>query len=185
MDNSNNSSVLSVCHYAYVRDYVVRSGHGGTKYVVCRESKLSFHNKLCISCIQCHCILDAQDVTVELTEPDPTSQQFPCPNQRVVYECRTLVGSTALTWTLPTDMTRLAFEGSEITGTTRTSSYGQFTAVLDRSDPDNTNSSLYWMTSTLIILPPLAHLAGSTVTCAGGTTTGDVVEIITIVMSGE
>ena len=38
MDNSNNSSVLSVCHYAYVRDYVVRSGHGGTKYVACREN---------------------------------------------------------------------------------------------------------------------------------------------------
>ena len=111
---------------------------------------------------------------MELTEPDPTSQQFPCPNQRVVYECRTLVGSTALTWTLPTNMTRLAFAGSEITGTTRTSSYGQFTAVLDRSDP--VNSSLYLMTSTLIILPPLAHLTGSTVTCAGsGGTTGDVV----------
>ena len=114
-------------------------------------------------------LIDAQDVAVELIEPDPTSQQLPCFNQRVVYECRILVESTGLTWSLPTnDTPSLSFWGSEMAGTTRSSSVGQFIAVLDKSDPIPGNfTDAYLMTSTLQIQPPLAHLTGSTLQCAG------------------
>ena len=53
-------------------------------------------------------------------------------------------------------------------GTTRSSSVGQFIAVLDKSDPIPGNfTDAYMMTSTLQIQPPLAHLSGSTLQCAG------------------
>ena len=117
---------------------------------------------------------------MQLKEPDPASQQLPCSNQRVVYECRILVGSTGLTWILPTnDTASLEFWGSELAGTTRSSSVGQFIAVLDRSDSIPENSSVFLITSTLHIQPPLADLTGSTLICAGDSETD------TITVTGE
>ena len=40
------------------------------------------------------------DIILMRTEPDPTSQELPCANQTIVYECR-LLSSFALTWILP------------------------------------------------------------------------------------
>ena len=37
----------------------------------------------------------AQDIVLEKIEPDPG--QLPCPNQRVLYQCRILVLGTAVT----------------------------------------------------------------------------------------
>jgi hypothetical protein len=104
--------------------------------------------------------------------------QLPCPNQTVVYECQVLVGSTALTWILPT-MTSLELSGLEMTGKSRTSSDGQFIAFLDRSD-QIPGSDLFLMTSTLQVKPPLHLLTGSTLTCTGGTLENPVEEMIII-----
>ena len=35
------------------------------------------------------------------TEPDPTSQELPCANQTIVYECRLLIPTFTLIWILP------------------------------------------------------------------------------------
>ena len=41
------------------------------------------------------------DIILMRTEPDPTSQELPCDNQIIVYECRLLIPTFALTWRLP------------------------------------------------------------------------------------
>ena len=43
----------------------------------------------------------AQEITLEVIEPDPASQPVPCPNKTLVYEC-TVDGYVGLVWTLPT-----------------------------------------------------------------------------------
>ena len=35
------------------------------------------------------------------TEPDPASQELPCANKIIVYECRLLIPTFALSWILP------------------------------------------------------------------------------------
>ena len=41
------------------------------------------------------------DIILVRTEPDSTSQELPCANQMIVYECRLLIPTFALTWRLP------------------------------------------------------------------------------------
>ena len=41
------------------------------------------------------------DIILVRTEPDPTSQELPCDNHIIVYECQQLISSNDLTWTLP------------------------------------------------------------------------------------
>ena len=129
----------------------------------------------------------AQNITVELIEPDPTSQQFPCPNQTVIYECRVLVESSEIVWVLPTnDNANLRFLGTEMSGTTRSAPDGKFIATLIESVPvEGTSPVRYLINSTLHIQPPLDNLNGSSLTCAGGTTGQPVMETITITLSGE
>ena len=114
---------------------------------------------------------------MEVIEPDPP---FPCPNQRVVYEC-TLEGYIALRWILPTDeMTGLGFGGLEMPGTN--DSNGTFIAFLNRSDQMGAS---FTITSTLQI-QHLDNLNDSSLTCVGVTTSGNNVEdMITITVSGE
>ena len=129
----------------------------------------------------------AEDITVEVIEPDPASQLFPCSNQRVVYECRILVDSSELIWVLPTNgSANLGFVGGEMSGITRSTSDGKFNSTLIESVPvEGTAPVRYLIYSTLHIQPPLDNLNGSLLTCTGGTTAHPVMETITITLSGE
>ena len=42
-----------------------------------------------------------ENIILVRTEPDPTSQELPCANQRIEYECQQLISSYDLTWSLP------------------------------------------------------------------------------------
>ena len=122
-----------------------------------------------------------------MIEPDPASQQFPCPNQRVVYECRILVDSSELAWILPINGNdRLGFAGNEMSGITRSISDGKFIATLTESvQVEGTAPPRYLINSTLHIQPPLDNLNSTSLTCVGGTTGHSVMETITITLSGE
>ena len=133
-----------------------------------------------------HRIIAAQDVTLEVIEPDPASQPFPCPNQTVVYEC-TVDGYIGLTWVLPTsDTTTLVFTQGNIVGDTNTALNGQFSATLTNSERiTGSNPVVNLMTSTLLINPPLNGLA---LTCLGSAAVGgemDGMVITNITISGE
>ena len=113
-----------------------------------------------------------------MIEPDPP---ILCPNKSVVYEC-TVEGYTILRWILPTDdMTELGFSVIDTPGSSTSS--GTFTAFLNRSDI--ITGTGYSITSTLQI-QRLDNLNGSSLTCAGVPTSGDIVDrMITITVSGE
>ena len=133
-----------------------------------------------------NCILDAQDITVELIEPDPASQQFPCPNQRVIYECRVLAGAFSVTWVLPSgDDAVLILGGSEQIGTTRNTSDGQFTATLTGSESVGM-AGAFKINSTILIKPPLDVFNNSVVTCrANSIVVINPTNMSTITLSGE
>jgi hypothetical protein len=121
---------------------------------------------------------DAQDVTLELIEPDPP---ILCPSKSAVYEC-TVEGYIAIRWILPTDdMTTLGFSGGfDMPGINK--SNGTFTAFLNRSDEVGTDFSI---TSTLQI-QRLDNLNGSSLTCGGVPTSGVTVDrMINITVSGN
>ena len=131
-----------------------------------------------------HTVLAQEDdIILVRTEPDPTSQELPCANQIIVYECQQLIPSEGLTWTLPNNEI-LTFSQSRDINDTEPS---------DPSDDDNyiatlTNKiegdeiDLFFFTSTLIILEPVD---GSTVTCTGGTISNVVSNDTTIIFSGQ
>ena len=49
-----------------------------------------------------HTVLAQEDdIILVRTEPDPTSQELPCANQRIGYECRLLIPTFTLSWRLP------------------------------------------------------------------------------------
>ena len=117
------------------------------------------------------------------TEPDPTSQELPCANQIIVYECQQLISSSELAWTLPNN------EALRFTVFSRIND----TEPPDPSDDDNYIATLtnktegdliatFLFTSTLMILEPVN---GSTVTCTGGTISNSVSIDITIIFSGR
>ena len=109
----------------------------------------------------------AQEIVLEVIEPDPIVQQSLCTNRQVIYECRILVGSTGLTWTLPTSDT-LGFSVASQVGNTRSSSDDKFSATLTRKTEDDGTDD-FLLTSTLQIQPPLDSLNGQSLRCAGGT----------------
>ena len=112
----------------------------------------------------------AQEVTLEVIEPDPASQPFPCPNQTVVYEC-TLDG---LTWILPTSDMALEFSVGDNVGFNRTTSNGQFNAILNNNERiTGSNPTVFLMTTTLFINPPLNEFNGLAVSCEGAATGGN------------
>lgn len=128
-------------------------------------------------------LTDAQEIFLEIIEPVPTYQPFPCPNQMVIYECRVFVGSTGLTWFLPAGET-LSFSIASENGTSRSTVDGKFTAILTGKSDSGTDSEHLFLNSTLQVQPPLSTLNGSVLLCAGGTL-GNRVEIsTTITLSG-
>ena len=123
------------------------------------------------------------DIILVRTEPDPTSQELPCANQRIVYECQQLIPSSELRWSLPNN-DPLSFSDSRNINDTEPS---------DPSDGDNYIATLtnkiegevtdtVFFTSTLMILEPVN---GSTVTCTGGTILNVVSNETTIILSGQ
>ena len=112
------------------------------------------------------------------TEPE----QLPCPQQRIEFQCETIVASTTLIWTLPTGDT-IEFGVLKDVGDVRNSSgnvyYATLTEKIEDEDPDNDR---FFFTSTLLVLE---HVNGSTLTCNGGTTANPVEMSTTITESGE
>ena len=125
--------------------------------------------------------IDAQALTVELIEPHPASQQFPCPNQRVIYKCSVLVESFSITWVLPNnDDATLSLGGTQPIGTTSNTTNGQFIAALNGSERVGT------LNSTLLIEPPLDDFNNSVLTCRGSSATDvNPTNMNTITLSGE
>ena len=128
-------------------------------------------------------VLVAEDTVIGRTEPDPNSQEFPCPHQRVQYECTTLRSVAALTWILPSGV-GLEFTGASPVGRVRNSSDDQFSATLtskmENEDPDSDD---LFFTSTLLIIDPVN---GSELICSGTAASGAVFQAnTTIVWSGE
>ena len=114
------------------------------------------------------------------TKPDPTSQELPCANQIIVYECQQLISSEGLTWSLPNNEA-LRFSLLRDINDTETSDDDNYIATLtNKSEGEMTDT--FFFTSTLMILVPVN---GSTVTCTGGTTTNSVSNDITIILSGQ
>ena len=131
-----------------------------------------------------HTVLAQEDYIILVrTEPDPTSQELPCANQMIVYECRLLIPSSELIWSLPNNEILRFSQSRDINDT----------EPPDPSDDDNYIATLtnkiegeeidtFFYTSTLMILEPVN---GSTVTCTGGTTTNPVSNDITVTLSGR
>ena len=114
------------------------------------------------------------------TEPDPTSQELPCANQIIVYECQQLISSDSLIWTLPNNET-LRFSLLRDINDTQTSDDDNYIATLtNKIEGEVIDTFLF--TSTLMILVPVN---GSTVTCTGGTVFDLVSSDTTIILSGQ
>ena len=130
----------------------------------------------------CYCVSIAisQDVVLERTEPDPAVQEHPCPGQRVQYECRVLIPSFGLLWTLPNDETLALTAASDI-GVPVNSADNNYIAILTGriSDPD---SASHFYNSSLLILETVN---GSTLTCSGAIAGDPVEESATITLSGR
>ena len=120
------------------------------------------------------------DIILVRTEPDPTSQELPCANQRIVYECQQLISSYDLTWTLPNNEV-LRFSFSRDINDTETSDDDNYIATLTNKIEGEVIDTFFF-TSTLMILEPVD---GSTVTCTGGTISNIVNNDITIILSGR
>ena len=119
------------------------------------------------------------DIILVRTEPDPTSQELPCANQTIVYECQQLISSDTLTWTLPNNDT-LRFSILRDINDIEPSDDDNYIATLtNKIEGDETDT--FFFTSTLMILEPVN---GSTVRCTGGTTP-QVSNDITIILSGR
>ena len=131
-----------------------------------------------------HTVLAQEDdIILVRTEPDLTSQELPCANQMIVYECQQLISSNDLTWSLPNNEVLRFSLLRDINDT----------EPPEPSDDDNYIATLtnkiegevidtFLFTSTLMILEPVN---GSTVTCTGGTTTNLVSNDTTIILSGQ
>ena len=127
-----------------------------------------------------HTVLAQEDdIILVRTEPDPTSQELPCANKIIVYECQQLIPSGDLIWSLPNNET-LRFSQSRDINDIETSDDDNYIATLtNKTEGDLIDAFLF--TSTLMILEPVD---GSTVTCTGGTASNPVSIDNTIVLSG-
>ena len=123
------------------------------------------------------------DIVLVRTEPDPTSQELPCANKMIVYECRLLIPTFALSWILPNNETLTFSILRDINDT----------EPPDPSDDDNYIATLtnkiegevidtFLFTSTIMILEPVD---GSAVTCTGSTALISVNIDTTIIFSGR
>ena len=109
-------------------------------------------------------ILAAEDIVIQRTEPDPKSQEFPCPHQRLQYECTTLSPVATMTWILPSGV-GLGFTGASSVCRVFNSADDQFSATLtSKMEDEDPDSDDLFFTSTLLIIDPVN---GSTFVCAG------------------
>ena len=125
----------------------------------------------------------AEDIVIRRTEPDPNSQEFPCPHQRVQYECTTLRPVAVMTWILPSGV-GLGFTGASPVGRVRNSSDDQFSTTLTRKmEDEDPDSDDFFFTSTLLIIDPVNE---SDIICSGTAASGNVFKgNTTLVLSGE
>ena len=122
---------------------------------------------------------------IRRTEPDPNSQEFPCPHQRVQYKCTTLRPVATLTWWIPPSGVGLGFTGASSVGRVRNSSDDQFSATLtSKMEDEDPESDDLFFTSTLLIIDPVN---GSDIICSGTPASGNVFNKgnTTLVLSGE
>ena len=120
----------------------------------------------------------AQDISLVRTEPE----QLPCPQQRIEFQCETIVASQTLIWTLPTSDT-IEFGVPRPVGEVLNSSDNVYSATLtNKIEDEDPNTDRFFFTSTLLVLEPVN---GSNLTCTGGTVTDPVEMSITITQSGE
>ena len=128
-----------------------------------------------------HTVLAQEDdIILVRTEPDPTSQELPCANQMIVYECQQLIPSNDLIWTLPNNEI-LRFSQSRDINDIETSDDDNYIATLTNKTEGEVIDTFFF-TSTLMILEPVD---GSTVTCTGGTASNPVNIDTTIIFSGR
>ena len=124
----------------------------------------------------------AEYVVIERIEPDPATQEFPCPHQIVQYKCQTLIATATLTWRLPSGDTLPDFTGGSSVGRVRNSSDDQFSATLtSKMEDDDPDTDIFFFTSTLLILEPIN---GSSLTCIASVSGSLSQENITIILSG-
>ena len=124
----------------------------------------------------------AQDIVLERIEPD--HGQLLCPNQRVMYQCRILVPSSVLIWTLPNGDGTLEFHILNSEGDVRLSppDDGVYTATLTSKTEDNDpGTDRFFFTSTLLILETVND---TSLTCTGGTVANPVENSADINLSG-
>ena len=127
-----------------------------------------------------HTVLAQEDdIILVRTEPDPTSQELPCANKIIVYECQQLIPSSELAWILPNNEV-LRFSFRDINDTEPSDDDNYIATLTNKTEGDLTDTFLF--TSTLMILEPVN---GSTVTCIGGTASNPVSNDITIILSGQ
>ena len=127
------------------------------------------------------CNTGAEDIVIQRTEPDPSSQEFPCPHQRVQYECTTLRPVAVQRWMLPSGV-GLTFTGTSSVGRVVNSSDDQFSVTLTSKMEDPDSDDLFF-TSTLLIIDSVndSHLI-----CSGTPASGNVFQgNTTLVLSGE
>ena len=128
-----------------------------------------------------HTVLAQEDdIILVRTEPDPTSQELPCANQIIVYECQQLLSSESLIWILPNNEV-LRFSLLRDINNTETSDDDNYIATLTNKIEGEVIDTFFF-TSTLMILEPVNV---STVTCTGGISPNLVDNDITIILSGQ
>ena len=122
-------------------------------------------------------IAQEDDIILVRTEPDPTSQELPCANQMIVYECRLLIPTFALTWILPNGV-ELEFNG----GNEQNETMYNGTSIATLTKIVSVDAVTYLFSSTLLIQETIDM---SSLTCFG-TTTGqdDPTAETTIIHSG-
>ena len=131
-----------------------------------------------------HTVLAQEDdIILVRTEPDPTSQELPCANQIIVYECQQLIPSNDLIWTLPNNVI-LRFsvfrDINDIEPSDPSDDDNYIATLTNKTEGEEIDTFLF--TSTLMILEPVD---GSTVTCTGGISPNLVNIDITIILSGR
>ena len=100
-----------------------------------------------------------------------------------MYQCRVLVPSSGLAWTLPNGDGTLQFSILSNVDDVRPTSPGDgvYTATLtNMTEDDDPGSDLFFFTSTLLIL----ETVNGTLTCSGGTGANPVEDSTDIVLSG-
>ena len=128
-----------------------------------------------------HTVLAQEDdIILVRTEPDPTSQELPCANKMIEYECQQLIPSESLIWILPNNEV-LRFSFSRNINDTETSDDDNYIATLTNKI-EGEEIDTFFCTSTLMILEPVNV---STVTCTGGISPNLVDNDITIILSGQ